>query len=276
MSHEDSREQSVTDSSQFDFAECERRLARTYNHPSYDDTYQVVTDYRRVQRAAANNPNKGSYALSTTVELPRGRIRGWVDADGMPDAARAIMIAQNKGWLDPSIDTVTALAALAGHLLGGGSITTQNFVPNVSKGRRVPVSSIEDAFRSVGVQAARRHVDDQDRSTEVIPAEHASILGRTLSVWGCPVGSRTEVTSLPELLNCIDTQGRRAFLEAYVRHRAVNYKGKATSRLHGQQPESFHRAIAELIESVTGEAASADTRGVTVSAAAMRVLELDE
>ena len=85
----------------------ETRLAQTYDHPSYDDPYDAVEDYRRVQRAAANHPNKGSQALSTVVGLPRSRIRSWVDddADSMPDAARAVSVAQNKGWLDPSGDT---------------------------------------------------------------------------------------------------------------------------------------------------------------------------
>jgi hypothetical protein len=256
----------------------EKRLARSYEHPSYDDPYDVVIDYRRVQRAAANHPNKGSTALANIVELPRGRIRGWIDdeADRMPDAVRGINVAHNKGWVAPNDETARALSALAGHILGGGSITTQNFVPNVSEGRRVSVSAIQNAFRSVGVQSGRRHAEDKTRATEVIPTEHASILGRTLVAWGCPVGSRSNMTSVPEILDAVASRGRVAFLEAYILHRAVNYEQKATSRLQGQQPAGFHQAIAELIQTVTGEAASYDSRGVTVSAAAMRALELDE
>ena len=56
----------------------------------------------------------------------------------------------------------------------------------------------------------------------------------------------------------------------------MTYDDKATSRLQGEQPESFHRAIAELISAATGESASYDARGVTVSAAAMRALGLAE
>jgi len=168
------------------------------------------------------------------------------------------------------------LAGLAGHLLGGGSINKRNYVPSVSEGRRVSLPEIERVFEGVGVRTARRHEDVDERATEVVPTTHASILGRTLAVWGCPVGGRSEVQSLPALLEHVDTSGRDAFLEAYVKHRAVNYDDKATSRLHGKQPEPFHRAIAELIETMTGEPASYDARGVTVSAAAMRALELDE
>ena len=252
----------------------EQQLARTYKHPSYNDSFDAVIDYRRVQRAAANHPNKGSSALSSVVELPRGRIRGWVDddADVMPDAVRAISVAQNNGWLDPSGDTAVALAALAGHLLGGGSIAEESYVPSVCEGRRVAPAKIERAFERVGVRSTRRHEHSDNRATEVIPADHASILGRTLSVWGCPVGGRGEVQSPPELIEHLGEAGRDAFLEAYVSHRAVTYEDKATSRLQGEQPESFHRAIAELIAAATGEATSYDARGVTVSTAAMREL----
>ena len=256
----------------------EKRLARTYNTPSYDDPYDVVRDYRRVQRAAANHPNKGSSALSNIVELPRGRIRGWIDddADSMPDAVRAISVAQNNGWLDPAGATALALAALAGHLLGGGAITERNYVPSVCAGRRVSLAAVEPVFQQLGVTTTRRHTEIDNRASEILPAEHASIVGRMMVAWGCPHGGRSELTSLPDVLNQLGAAGKTAFLEAYILHRGVNYPRKATSRLQGDQPQAFHQAIAELIESVTGEQAKADKRGVTVPAAAMRELGLDE
>jgi len=79
----------------------EQYLACKYNHPSYKNPYDAVRDYRRVQRAAANHPEKESAALSTILELPRSWIRGWVDeeTDSMPDATREISVAQNKAGL---------------------------------------------------------------------------------------------------------------------------------------------------------------------------------
>ena len=251
-------------------------LARTYNHPSYADSYQAVQDYTRVIEAAAEHPNKGSTALSTLVELPRGRIRSWVDDDGMPDAARGVMLAQRHGWVDPDPEMRKALATLAGHLLAGGSITDRNYVPSIAAGRRVSLDQIEDAFRAVGVPPTRRHEADSSRATELLPATHGSVLGRTLAAWGCPIGGRATVESLPQIVDHAGEPGQAAFLDAYIRHRAVNYPDKATSRLHGQQPLNFHQAIAALITQVTGEHASAGNRGVTVSAAAMRALKLAE
>lgn len=251
-------------------------LARTYNHPSYEDPYEAVQDYNRVIEAAAKHPNKGSTALSGIVELPRSRIRGWVDGDGMPDAARGVMLAQRHGWVDPDPEMTEALAALAGHLLGGGSIAKQNYVPSVSVGRRVPVDDIEAVFRDVGVRPTRRHENIESRATEVLPATHGSVLGRTLAAWGCPVGGRATVETLPVIVDHAGKDGHLAFLDAYVRHRAVDYSNKATSRLHGQQPAAFHQAIADLIQRVTGEHASAGETAVTVSADAMRALDLVE
>lgn len=251
-------------------------LARTYNTPSYNDPYDAVLDYQRVQQAAAKHPNKGSAALSGVVELPRSRIRAWVDGNGMPDAARGVMLAQRHDWIEPDAELTEALAALAGHLLGGGSIANKNYVPSVAAGRRVSVAEIETAFRDVGVRPTRRHEDLESRATEVLPATHGSVLGRTLAAWGCPVGGRATITTLPAIVEYGGAASRAAFLDAYVRHRAVNYPDKATSRLHGQQQPAFHQTIADLIEQVTGEHAHAGTSAVTVSAAAMRALNLTE
>ncbi len=70
-------------------------VARTYSHPSYDDP---VEDYRRVLEYAAENPTSGSQAIATALDLPRGRIRPWLEDGAMPDAARAIQVADTSGW----------------------------------------------------------------------------------------------------------------------------------------------------------------------------------
>lgn len=256
----------------------QQSLAQTYNHPSYEDPYDAVRDYRRVQQAAATNPEKSSYALADELDLPRSRIRGWIDeeSDTMPDAARAIEIAHNMGWIEPHDDRALPLAALAGHLLAGGSIAQSTYVPSICEGRRVSTIEIERAFQAVGVRPTRRHEQSDNRATEVYPAEHASVLGRTLSAWGCPVGGRNDIRSPPKLIVTLGDAGRKMFLESYVSHRAVTFDSKATCRLQGEQPESFHEAIAKLIMKSTGESVSYGSRGVTVSAAAMQALEFAE
>jgi len=208
-----------------------QRLARTYNTRAYDDPVDAVEDYHRVQRAAANHPDKKSTALSKVVELPRSRIRSWVDSDGMPDPARGLSTAQSKRWVnvDPEEEIATALAALAGHLLGGGSIATDSYVPAIAEGRRVTTSDITAAFRGVGVRATTRHTDVDGRATEVYPSEHASVLGRTLVAWGLPTGE-PKPTELPELLEQVNGAGQEAFVRAYIRHRGTNLPERATAQ----------------------------------------------
>lgn len=253
------------------------RIARTYHHPSYEDPYDAVEDYERVQRASANHPDKKSAALSNIVDLPRSRIRSWVDGDGMPDPARAVLTAQSKKWInfEPNSDIAHALAELTGHVTGGGSIAAETYIPAISEGRRVSLGDIKTVFESVGVRTTRRNADSENRSTEVIPADNASILGRTLVAWGVPLGE-TKPTELPELLKHVDTIGRENFVRSYILHRGTNLQQKATSTCKAEYPRSFHTAFAELACEVTGENVTAGENAVTVSAAAMRKLGIAE
>lgn len=252
----------------------EARIARTYEHPSYEDPFEAVQDYRRVQRKAAQHPNKGSTALSSVVKLPRARIRSWLDG-GMPDPARGVFTAHGHGWTAPDSTQQQALAALAGHLLGGGAIASRTFVPSITQARRVEPEALETAVRAVGVRPTRRHTTSDTRATEVLPAEKASILGRTLAAWGLPVGD-DEPTSLPAIVTTAARPGQGAFLTAYIRHRSANYRNKATTNLQSDVPPEFHQAVAELIRDLTDEPATTSDCRVTVSASAMRALSLAE
>jgi hypothetical protein len=255
----------------------EKSLARTYANPSYDDPYEAVKEYKRVQRASTDHPNKKSAALSNIVELPRGRIRPWVDGDGMPDSARAVLTARSKHWInfESKSEIARALAELAGHITGGGSITAETYVPAISEGRRVSCTDISTVFESVGVQTTCRNTNSESRSVEVIPADNASILGRTLVAWGLPIGE-TKPTELPELLKHVDSTAHEKFVRAYILHRGTNLPQKATSTCQSEYPKSFHTAFAELAREVTGERITASENVVTISAAAMRDLSIDE
>jgi len=195
----------------------------------------------------------------------------------MPDPARGVLTARSKSWInfDPSDEIAASLAALAGHILGGGSIASESYVSAVAEGRRASLADIEAAFRSVGVRTTRRHSETSNRATEVIPADDASILGRTLVAWGLPLG-QTKPTELPELLDHVDDEARRRFVTAYILHRGTNAPDKATSQCLAEYPLAFQRALAELLEELTGERATAGEGSVTVSAAAMRELGVAE
>ena len=55
--------------------ELAQALARTYDHPSYEDPWGVIEDYKRVQEYHAEHPDVGSHAVAQALDLPRGRIR---------------------------------------------------------------------------------------------------------------------------------------------------------------------------------------------------------
>ncbi len=84
-----------------------------------------------MRRYVSQHPSKGSYAISNALELPRGRVRGWID-DGKPDAARGIEVARDYGWLDATMQdqTFLALNTLVANVFSGGSIATDTFVPS--------------------------------------------------------------------------------------------------------------------------------------------------
>lgn len=100
----------------------ERDLARTYDGGAYSDPWTAVLDYQAVLRYSSTHPNKGSSAISSALDLPRGRVRGWVDADGKPDAMRGIETAREYGWLDATYrdDVFQALNTLVANVFSGG------------------------------------------------------------------------------------------------------------------------------------------------------------
>ncbi|ELY89090.1 hypothetical protein C483_14105 [Natrialba hulunbeirensis JCM 10989] len=110
----------------------ERDLARTYDGGAYADPWSGVLDYRAVMRYASQHPDKGSYVISNAQEIPRGRVRGWVDDSGMPDTARGIETARELGWLDATYrdDAFLALNTLVANVFSGGSIATETSAPS--------------------------------------------------------------------------------------------------------------------------------------------------
>ena len=254
-----------------------KAFVRTYDNPSYADPWDAIEDYERVQRAAARHPEKGSSALSRIVDLPRGRIRSWVDAEGMPDAYRGLQVALDRGWLHPNPNSSAgrALVELSAHIVAGGSIN-DNYVPAVSVGRRVSADEIETTFRTLGVESVERHADSENRATEILPADDASVLGRCLVALGIPHGSKQEMTSLPHVVHTVSRLHRTLFATTYARHRAVEYETKSTIRIAEERPQEYLESLGELFRDVTGERVAVGIRGLTLSADAARDLGLAE
>ena len=252
----------------------ERALARTYNTPSYADPFESVEDYKRVMEYASKHPNKGSSAISSQLELPRGRVRPWVENNSKPDPVRAIEAAREYGWLECSFGDpeFTALNTLVANVFSGGSIAERNYETSFALNHRGEDSHVFDALELAGVDY--QVVGDRDgRADEVRPTEHETVLGRVLAILGAPVGPKTEQhLSLPGYLSSAPTDVREQFVFAYLENRAVEQTGKDTLTIREQRNRDYLESLAELIESVAGGGVKLGEHDIIVSADAARSL----
>lgn len=197
-----------------------RELGRTYNTPGYSDPWECVQDYRRVQRYSAEHPRKGSQAVSTALNLPRERIRGWVDSDTRPDCVHAIETAERNGWLIDTWDSpeATALNRLSAWLLSSGSISRDPYRPRwIADGY---AADLRETARDANIPL-REEEPRGDRPPEWVPDEDSVVLGRLLHLWTGLEGDKSQQqTRFPRYLRHAPTWVARDFLQVYVRHRA--------------------------------------------------------
>ncbi|WP_321576059.1 hypothetical protein [Halosolutus gelatinilyticus] len=148
----------------------EEALARTFDGGYYPDAWQAVEQYRRAIDYARTNDCKSS-ATASALDLPRGRLRTWIDDGGAPDAARAIETAHNRGWFDIEFDDpeFTGLNALIANVLSGGSIAEQHYQPLFAVNRRNEDSHVFQALDLVGVDYASEHEDDRGGEPARVP-----------------------------------------------------------------------------------------------------------
>lgn len=252
----------------------EQELARTYNTPSYADPAEAVEDYRRVLEYASKHPSKGSSAISSALDLPRGRIRSWVDDGGAPDAVNAIDTARDYGWLEAGYDDpeFTALNTLVANVFSGGSISEGYYQPGFALNHRGEESHVLDALELSGIDY--RVVADRDsRADEARPTDDGTVLGRVLSVLGAPVGPKADQDlALPAYLDSAPASVREQFVYAYLENRATEHAGKATLTLREERNRDYLEALAALIDDVAGGGVRFSERDIVVSADAAREL----
>lgn len=253
-----------------------RSLSRTYSDRVYPDPWEKVLDYRRVREYTAEHPNAGRVRVGRVLDLPAERVRGWLK-DAVPDPVRGVNTAIDRGWLDPDPDseTVTALVELLAHVLAGGSISSENYVPAVTPGERVSAEEISDAFDRVSVETRTRNADTSGRATEIVPMCDGTVLGRCLVAMGVPTGVKTSLDHFPEVVWDVPRPVRRSFARIYVRHRGLNYPDKSTTRVQVKRPSSFIAELRDVLDDVIDERVTTADAGITISAAAARELGVE-
>jgi len=250
-------------------------LARTYNAQSYADPWDAVEDYNRVMEYSGQHPNKGSCAVATALDLPRSRVRPWLD-DARPDPVRAVQVADRHDWLrlDYHDQQFQALNRLVAWVFSGGSIAEESWVPQFALDGTSDKERLTTHFNVLGIEWTTVHDDDRSRSTELRPTEHASVLGRVLSVLGAPVSGKDSTTdlSLPAYLDAAPTEIRHAFADVYLQNRAVEHDDKRTLTINEERSAAFRRELAALLRDLSGESVTAAEKYVTISADARTAL----
>ncbi|QCW05221.1 hypothetical protein [Natrinema pallidum] len=248
-------------------------LARTYSPPSYSDPVDVVKDYGRTMDYASRHPNKGSSAIASALELPRGRIRPWLDG-AKPDAVRGIETARDYGWLEAEYGDpeFTAHNTLVANVFSAGSISEQYYRPSFALNHRGEDSHVLDALELAGCEY-RIVADRRDRADEARPTEDASVLGRVLAALGAPVGPKADQQlALPTYLTDAPDDVRETFVYSYLENRAIEHDDKATLTVREARNRTYLESLAALIDDVAGGGVSLGERDIVISADAAREL----
>lgn len=212
----------------------------------------------------------GSSATASALDLPRSRLRTWIDDGGAPDVVRGIETAHEYGWLECEYDdsVFTGLNALVANVFSGGSIGEHYYRPSFALNHRDAESHVIDAFELVGVDYDIV-ADRDDRADEVRPAEDGTVLGRVLVALGAPVGPKADQhLDLPAYLEGSPDDVREPFVYSYLENRAVERDQQATLAVREARYRDSLAAVAARIDSVAGAAIRLGTRDIVLSAAA--------
>ena len=236
-----------------------KALARTYDPPSVADAYDLVEQYREVIEYAARHPNRGSSAIANRLDLPRSRIRPWLDNENpsRPDPMRAIRQVDPLEWLrvPPESDVARGLVTLVAWIYSGGSIDADRYVPQFAVDSAADVDRLFAAGELVGIEFVELDRRDTGQGREFKPAEHASLLGRLLSTLDAPVGEKARATDirLPAVLDDANDDLRVAFAGTYVLNRAT--RGDRPSSflaIREERPAGYLDELARFLRDVAG------------------------
>jgi len=228
-------------------------VASTYNTPGSKSPMDALEAYREYQREWANS-TLGSHAISTRMELPRGRIRTWQEG-GKPDVVRGVETARKNGWLECGTDSeeLAALNRLVAGVFSGGSISEDHLTPSFS----VPDEAVEAQLRAdletLGA-GCQKVLSNSGNVEEFRPESDSSVLGRVLVAMGAPAGQKTEVDRLPSYLygSTATAELRESFVQVYISNRAVNREARDFHQIWEERSDRYLDSLAALIRDVTG------------------------
>lgn len=232
-----------------------KALANTYTGERTG--WERVQEYHRVMGYVADHPSQKSAAIASALDLPRSRIRAWVDGDGKPDPVHALEAAEANRWLDltwhdPPFTTFNRLTAW---VFAGGSINTQ-FVPSFSATDQPEQRRIEDHFDTLELDYRIVNDDTTARATEYVPKDHSPLLGRLLVVLGAPQGTKNKAVeiTLPEYLWNAPESVQLGFAQTYVFLRGAKQPERPNwpIAISEQRSPEFKQELRELLVDLVG------------------------
>ncbi|SFC65394.1 hypothetical protein SAMN05444422_11350 [Halobiforma haloterrestris] len=250
-----------------------KELARTYDSGYYEDAADILEQYDRATEYARKH-DAGSSATASALDLPRSRLRTWIDDGGKPDPVHAVHTAIDYGWCEVEYDDpeFTALNTLVANVFSGGSIANHHYRPSFALNHRGADSHVIDALELSGApyEVVER---DPDRADEARPTDDGTVLGRVLAVLGAPVGPKAEQhLELPSYLEDAPAEVRETFVYAYLENRATEHEGKDTLHIQEERNQDYLVALANLLADVADGEVSVGDRHIVISADAARNL----
>lgn len=240
--------------------EAKRELARTYNPPGYNDPWDAIKDYNRVIAYHADHPNKGSQAVSSAVNLPRSRIRPWLEDGSQPDCYRGLQTAVINDWFieDWSHERAKAINCLAAWLLSSGSIDDRWVPKFVTDDDRGEINALQQYARSLDVGLELTRPDDESRPMEWEPTADATILGRVLHTWTGVRGDKaSELVRFPEYLQFAPHHIVKHFVRIYIRQRGVHRTDTGEFiQIAVDRTDAFREALAACLGRVVSDTGS--------------------
>jgi len=225
-------------------------VAQTYNTPGSKSPLEAIEAYEEYQREWASS-ELGSQAISTRMELPRGRIRTWEDG-GKPDVVRGIETARKNGWLECTVDgeSFGALNRLVGGVFSGGSIFDPTYEPSFSAPDSVVETQLRADLETLGA-GCRLVRSNSGNVEELRPETDASVLGRVLVALGAPQGQKAkQIDRLPSYLDDAPSSVRREFARVYVSNRAADRPGRDFVQIQEERSDRYLNSLEHLLDSV--------------------------
>ncbi|MFP9192977.1 hypothetical protein ACLI4Q_15155 [Natrialbaceae archaeon A-CW1-1] len=242
----------------------ERDLARTFDGGAHEDAFEIMEQFREATRYASKH-NVKSGATASALDLPRGRLRTWIDDGGAPDVVNAINSARQKGWLNVTYDDrkFTELNTLVANIFSGGSIAEQHYQPSFALNRRGEDSRVIDTLELADVDY-QLVFGRPGRADEARPTNGGTVLGRVLVTLGAPIGVKAHQTlSLPEYLEGAPEDVRRLFVSCYLENRG--HRHGSILKFREERPRAYLDELAALIEDVAGGSVTVSEKNVHIS-----------